>query len=36
VRVKIIVPKELSDAERKLFEELSKVSTFRPRNGHAG
>jgi len=33
VRIKIIVPKELSDAERKLFEELSKVSSFRPRNG---
>jgi DnaJ-class molecular chaperone len=33
VRVKIVVPKELTDAERKLFEELSKVSRFRPRNG---
>jgi len=33
VRLKIVVPKELSDAEKKLFEELSKVSQFRPRNG---
>jgi curved DNA-binding protein len=33
VRDKIVVPKELTDAERKLFEELSKVSRFRPRNG---
>ncbi len=33
VRVKIAVPKQLSDAERKLFEELSKVSKFKPRNG---
>jgi curved DNA-binding protein len=29
-RVKIVVPKELTDAERKLFEELSKVSKFKP------
>jgi len=36
VRLKIVVPKELTDAERKLFEELSKVSSFRPRNGSAG
>ena len=33
VRVKIAVPKHLSDAERKLFEELSRVSPFKPRNG---
>ncbi len=33
VRLKIVVPKELTDAERKLFEELAKVSQFRPRNG---
>jgi DnaJ-class molecular chaperone len=32
-RVKIVVPKELSDAERKLFQELARVSKFRPRNG---
>jgi curved DNA-binding protein len=36
VRLKIVVPKELTDAERKLFQELSKVSRFRPRNGNAG
>jgi curved DNA-binding protein len=33
VRLKIVVPKELSDEERKLFQELSKVSDFKPRNG---
>ena len=33
VRLKIVVPKELTDAERKLFEELSKISHFKPRNG---
>jgi curved DNA-binding protein len=33
VRLKIVVPKELTDAERKLFQELSRVSRFRPRNG---
>ena len=36
VRLKIVVPKELTDAERRLFQELSKVSHFRPRNGSAG
>src|SRR6267143_1394627 len=36
VRLKIVVPKELTDAEKKLFQELSKVSHFRPRNGSAG
>jgi len=35
-RLKIVVPKELTDAERRLFQELSKVSHFRPRNGSAG
>ena len=33
VRLKIVVPKDLSEAERKLFQELSRVSHFRPRNG---
>ena len=33
VRVKIAVPKPLTEAERKLFEELSKISLFKPRNG---
>jgi curved DNA-binding protein len=33
VRVKIVVPKELTEAEKKLFQELSRVSHFRPRNG---
>jgi len=33
VRLKIVVPKELSEAETKLFQELSKVSNFKPRNG---
>src|SRR5262245_49098184 len=32
-RLKIVVPKELTEAEKKLFQELSKVSKFRPRNG---
>jgi DnaJ-class molecular chaperone len=32
-RMKIVVPKELTDAEKKLFQELSKVSRFKPRNG---
>ena len=36
VRLKIVVPKELTEAERKLFQELSKVSHFKPRNGSAG
>lgn len=30
--VKVMVPKELSQEERKLFESLNKVSTFNPRN----
>src|SRR5262252_8255207 len=33
VRLKIVVPKDLSETERKLFQELSRVSHFRPRNG---
>src|SRR5215471_16127770 len=33
VRVKIVVPKALSEAEKSLFQELSRVSHFRPRNG---
>ena len=33
VRLKIVVPKELSEQERKLFQELSQISDFRPRNG---
>jgi curved DNA-binding protein len=32
-RLKIVLPKELTDAEKRLFQELSKVSKFRPRNG---
>ncbi len=36
VRLKIVVPKELTNAERKLFEELSRVSHFKPRNGSVG
>jgi curved DNA-binding protein len=36
VRLKIVVPKELSEAEKKLYQELSKVSLFKPRNGNAG
>jgi curved DNA-binding protein len=36
VRLKIVVPKELSDDEKRLFEELAKVSGFKPRNGSAG
>jgi len=36
VRFKIVVPKELTEDERKLFQELSKVSEFRPRNGSKG
>src|SRR5436309_956058 len=33
VRLKIVVPKELTDAEKKLFQELSRVSDFRPHCG---
>lgn len=31
VRIQIAVPKELTDTERKLFEQLQKESTFNPR-----
>ena len=31
VRLKIVVPKDLSEAERRHFEELAKSSTFNPR-----
>jgi curved DNA-binding protein len=33
VRLKIVVPKELSDEEHRLFEELKRVSHFNPRAG---
>ena len=33
VRLKIVVPKEPSDEERRLFEELGRVSRFNPRAG---
>ncbi len=33
VRLKIIVPKEVSAEERRLFEELRRVSSFKPRAG---
>ncbi len=36
VRLKIVVPKELTEDEKKLFQELSKVSNFKPRNGSTG
>jgi curved DNA-binding protein len=32
-RLKIVLPKELTEAEKKLFEELARISHFRPRNG---
>jgi len=32
VRLKIVVPKELSEAEKKLYEELARISTFNPRD----
>ena len=31
VKMKIVVPKHLSDEEKKLFEELARVSLFKPR-----
>jgi DnaJ-class molecular chaperone len=34
VRLKIALPKELTEEERKLFEQLSKVSRFNPRTGN--
>jgi DnaJ-class molecular chaperone len=33
VRLKIVVPKETSDEERRVFEELKRVSRFNPRAG---
>jgi DnaJ-class molecular chaperone len=33
VRLKIVTPKEISDEERRLYEELRKVSRFDPRKG---
>jgi len=33
VKLRIVVPKELTDAEKKLFQELARVSKFNPRNG---
>ena len=36
VRIKIVVPRELTEEERRLFEELSRISRFRPRDGNGG
>ena len=33
VRLKIVVPKKISDEERRLYEELRRVSNFDPRKG---
>jgi len=33
VKIKIVVPKTLTDAEKRLFQELANVSRFNPRNG---
>lgn len=33
VRLKIVVPRELTEAEKKLFQDLAKTSNFKPRNG---
>jgi DnaJ-class molecular chaperone len=33
VRLKIVVPKKISDEERRLYEELKRVSNFDPRKG---
>jgi DnaJ-class molecular chaperone len=33
VKIKIVVPKALTDAEKRLFQELANVSKFNPRNG---
>ena len=30
--IKIVVPEKLTDEEKELFEKLSKVSNFKPRN----
>ncbi len=29
--IKVMVPEELSDRERELFEELAEISSFKPR-----
>lgn len=34
VRLRIVVPKDVSAEERKLYEELARVSRFQPRSGH--
>jgi len=31
VRLKVVLPKEISDEERRLFEELKRASRFDPR-----
>jgi DnaJ-class molecular chaperone len=36
VRLKIAVPKETSDEERRLYEELKRVSSFNPRAKNSG
>ena len=36
VRLKIVVPKETSDEERRLYEELKRVSSFNPRAKNSG
>src|SRR5262245_6952211 len=33
VKIKIVLPKSLTDAEKRLFQELAKASHFNPRNG---
>jgi hypothetical protein len=33
VRLKIVVPREISEDERRLYEELRRVSNFNPRAG---
>src|SRR5262249_45176613 len=33
VRLKIVVPKKLTEQEKKLFQQLAEVSKFNPRNG---
>ena len=34
VKVDIVVPPRLTDEEKKLFEELSRISAFQPRQSH--
>jgi curved DNA-binding protein len=33
VKLKIVAPKQLTEAEKKLYQELARVSNFKPRNG---